>query len=143
MWSSSEKPLPGLKGSSSMEALCTRLTGCLCGYGGIGRHARFRFWWATVQVRLLLSAPGRRFFMRPTLMLLPSLPFPVLLPYEELRGQRAENILLRRNLIFWRNLLPSKPIAPRIRDENLSSGKGYILHSHKKRGEYCGTTKKN
>ena len=28
-----------------------------CGYGGIGRHAGFRFLWETVQVRLLLSAP--------------------------------------------------------------------------------------
>ncbi len=27
-----------------------------CGYGGIGRRARFRFWWETVQVRVLLSA---------------------------------------------------------------------------------------
>ena len=27
------------------------------GYGGIGRHARFRFWWATVQVQVLLPAP--------------------------------------------------------------------------------------
>ena len=29
----------------------------LSGYGGIGRRARFRFWWATVQVQVLLSAP--------------------------------------------------------------------------------------
>ena len=29
------------------------------GYGGIGRHARFRFWWATVQVQVLLPAPER------------------------------------------------------------------------------------
>ena len=28
----------------------------LCGYGGIGRRARFRFWWETVQVQVLLSA---------------------------------------------------------------------------------------
>ena len=28
----------------------------LCGYGGIGRHARFRFWCASVQVQVLLSA---------------------------------------------------------------------------------------
>ena len=27
-----------------------------CGYGGIGRHARFRFWCASVQVQVLLSA---------------------------------------------------------------------------------------
>ena len=27
-----------------------------CGYGGIGRHAGFRFQWATVQVRILLPA---------------------------------------------------------------------------------------
>ena len=27
------------------------------GYGGIGRRARFRFWWETVQVQVLLSAP--------------------------------------------------------------------------------------
>ena len=26
------------------------------GYGGIGRRARFRFWWETVQVQVLLSA---------------------------------------------------------------------------------------
>ena len=26
------------------------------GHGGIGRRARFRFWWETVQVRVLLSA---------------------------------------------------------------------------------------
>ena len=35
---------------------------CLCsisigGYGGIGRHARLRIWWATVQVQVLLPAP--------------------------------------------------------------------------------------
>ena len=29
----------------------------ICGYGGIGRHAGFRFLWETVQVRVLLSAP--------------------------------------------------------------------------------------
>ncbi|KLU68254.1 MAG: hypothetical protein RHS_5935 [Robinsoniella sp. RHS] len=28
----------------------------ICGYGGIGRRARFRFWWETVQVQVLLSA---------------------------------------------------------------------------------------
>ena len=27
-----------------------------CGYGGIGRRARFRFWWETVQVQVLLAA---------------------------------------------------------------------------------------
>ena len=27
------------------------------GYGGIGRHARFRFWWATVQVQVLSPVP--------------------------------------------------------------------------------------
>ena len=27
-----------------------------CGYGGIGRRARFRFWWETVQVQVLLPA---------------------------------------------------------------------------------------
>ena len=27
-----------------------------CGYGGIGRRARFRFWWETVQVQVLLTA---------------------------------------------------------------------------------------
>ena len=32
----------------------------LCGYGGIGRRAGFRFLWATVQVQLLLSAPIER-----------------------------------------------------------------------------------
>ena len=31
----------------------------LCGYGGIGRRARFRFWWETVQVQVLLSAGSR------------------------------------------------------------------------------------
>ncbi len=30
----------------------------LCGYGGIGRRARFRFWWETVQVQVLLPARG-------------------------------------------------------------------------------------
>lgn len=29
------------------------------GYGGIGRHAGFRFRWETVQVRVLLAAPDR------------------------------------------------------------------------------------
>ena len=29
----------------------------ICGYGGIGRHARFRFWCESVQVQVLLSAP--------------------------------------------------------------------------------------
>ena len=28
------------------------------GYGGIGRHAGFRFQWATVQVQVLLPAPA-------------------------------------------------------------------------------------
>ena len=28
----------------------------VCGCGGIGRRARFRFWWATVQVQVLSSA---------------------------------------------------------------------------------------
>lgn len=28
------------------------------GYGGIGRRARFRFWWETVQVQVLLTAVG-------------------------------------------------------------------------------------
>ena len=32
-------------------------TSSICGYGGIGRHARFRIWWLSVQVQLLLSAP--------------------------------------------------------------------------------------
>ena len=27
-----------------------------CGYGGIGRRARFRLWWETVQVQVLLAA---------------------------------------------------------------------------------------
>ena len=30
------------------------------GYGGIGRRARFRFWWETVQVQVLLSAVKER-----------------------------------------------------------------------------------
>ena len=29
---------------------------CISGYGGIGRRARFRFWWETVQVQVLLPA---------------------------------------------------------------------------------------
>ena len=29
----------------------------LCGRGGIGRRARFRFWWVTVQVQVLSPAP--------------------------------------------------------------------------------------
>ena len=29
------------------------------GYGGIGRRARFRFWWETVQVQVLLPAPNK------------------------------------------------------------------------------------
>ncbi len=32
----------------------------ICGYGGIGRRARFRFWWETVQVQVLLSAVKER-----------------------------------------------------------------------------------
>ena len=31
-------------------------SGFLSGHGGIGRRARFRFWWETVQVQVLLSA---------------------------------------------------------------------------------------
>ncbi len=31
----------------------------ICGYGGIGRHARFRFWCESVQVQVLLSALGK------------------------------------------------------------------------------------
>ena len=31
----------------------------ICGYGGIGRHAGFRFPWETVQVQVLLPAPHR------------------------------------------------------------------------------------
>ena len=30
----------------------------ICGYGGIGRRAGFRFQWETVQVQLLLAAPS-------------------------------------------------------------------------------------
>ena len=30
-----------------------------CGYGGIGRRARFRFWWETVQVQVLLPAVSK------------------------------------------------------------------------------------
>ena len=29
----------------------------MCGCGGIGRHARFRFLWETVQVQVLSPAP--------------------------------------------------------------------------------------
>ena len=32
----------------------------ICGYGGTGRRAGFRFQWATMQVQVLLSAPKRR-----------------------------------------------------------------------------------
>ena len=32
--------------------MITNARGC----GGIGRHARFRFWWATVQVQILSPA---------------------------------------------------------------------------------------
>ena len=31
----------------------------ICGYGGIGRHAGFRFPWETVQVQVLLPAPNQ------------------------------------------------------------------------------------
>ena len=31
----------------------------ICGHGGIGRRARFRFWWETVQVQVLLPADIR------------------------------------------------------------------------------------
>ena len=31
----------------------------ICGYGGIGRRAGFRFRWATVQVRPLLPVPKK------------------------------------------------------------------------------------
>ena len=33
--------------------------GNICGYGGIGRHARFRFLCFGVQVQVLLSAPEK------------------------------------------------------------------------------------
>ncbi len=40
----------------------------LCGYGGTGRRAGFRFQWETVQVRFLLSALQRlRYFPEPFL----------------------------------------------------------------------------
>ena len=46
----------------------------ICGHGGIGRRARFRFWWETVQVQVLLPVlflglPETvvLFFMFPTL----------------------------------------------------------------------------
>ena len=34
------------------------------GYGGIGRHAGFRFQWATVQVQVLLPAPKQLIIAR-------------------------------------------------------------------------------
>ena len=40
----------------------------MCGYGGIGRHAGFRFQWATVQVQVLLPAPKRRESERDSLL---------------------------------------------------------------------------
>ena len=38
--------------------LCAKITNS-CGYGGIGRRARLRIWWATVGVRVPLSAPNK------------------------------------------------------------------------------------
>lgn len=38
------------------SAIINMLSVFICGCGGIGRRARFRFWWETVQVQVLLSA---------------------------------------------------------------------------------------
>lgn len=35
----------------------------MCANGGIGRHARFRFWWETVGVQVPLGAPKKRSFL--------------------------------------------------------------------------------
>ena len=35
----------------------------MCANGGIGRHARFRFWWETVGVQVPLGAPKKRRFL--------------------------------------------------------------------------------
>ena len=38
---------------------------CLCGHGGIGRRAGFRFQWATVQVQVLLAALPFKSYTNP------------------------------------------------------------------------------
>ncbi len=42
--------------SPQADSYLNLISGC----GGIGRHARFRFWWATVQVQVLSPAVRRR-----------------------------------------------------------------------------------
>ena len=57
--------------SPSVLLLCVRCfsSSKVCGRGGIGRRARFRFWWATpVKVQVLSPAPagGRVLFLHPS-----------------------------------------------------------------------------
>ena len=54
-----------------------------CGYGGIGRRARFRFWWETVQVQVLLPAVEQEKSGRQGLNL-----FKLLLPAVEQETER-------------------------------------------------------
>ena len=54
-----------------------------CGYGGIGRRARFRFWWETVQVQVLLPAVEQEKSGRQDLNL-----FKLLLPAVEQETER-------------------------------------------------------
>ena len=53
------------------------------GYGGIGRRARFRFWWETVQVQVLLPAVEQEKSGRQDLNL-----FKLLLPAVEQETER-------------------------------------------------------
>ena len=55
----------------------------LCGCGGIGRRARFRFWWETVQVQVLLPAVEQEKSGRQDLNL-----FKLLLPAVEQETER-------------------------------------------------------
>ena len=43
----------------------------ICGYGGIGRRTRFRFWWETVQVQVLLPAVERVLIYRASFYFVP------------------------------------------------------------------------
>ena len=54
-----------------------------CGHGGIGRRARFRFWWETVQVQVLLPAVEQEKSGRQDLNL-----FKLLLPAVEQETER-------------------------------------------------------
>ena len=57
-----KQPNPNAENSLLFSAIC------ICGYGGIGRRARFRFWWETVQVQVLLSAAwGKPLFLAVSL----------------------------------------------------------------------------